>query len=179
MNNKEYRFVSPPPISKPFQSMSISEAKEYYSWHRTMLDNRLLNMGTVLSFNLQSPPESLTELWDKIIAYHKCTIGKAGISGTTDAYESLIACAGLYIAEVFVKNNPQIIWDCNTDAEDGDIFKNKPVLKGFCDKSFDPPFKMVFEPYHMIHVQASRINRGNACVNDLLDLYQHWCKLIC
>lgn len=178
MEKNSFEKVSMPPIVKPFQEMNSDEAKEYFDWHISSLSARIENMGAVLDFELKYTPNSLIELWGIILKRYARVSNKLRLNGVLEEYESILACAGLYVAEVFVRNNPNIGWVCNADTDDDDFFKNKPVLDGFYDTSVCPPFKMLFEPYHMIHVQASKIGRGTARETDLIDLYNTWCKHI-
>lgn len=179
-NYARLKQVSMPPSSKPFDQMNGSEAEDFFAWHLRELPSRLHNMGVILDFELSYTPDSLAELWEKLIGYHKRCFNRLHLSrGEREKFENLLCCAGLYLAEVFVKNNPEISWACNTETQKGDYFYNKPVLIGFSDTSVSPPFCMVFEPYHMIHVQAVKIEQARiAKPNDLLELYEKWCEHI-
>jgi len=57
---------------------------------------------------------------------------------------------------------------------DKHVFKNHPVIKGFIDTSYHPPFPTVFEPVHMVRVQALKKLKGVEEESDLLFLYQKW-----
>ena len=176
----ELRQISIPPTDKTFDRMSREEAEKFFAWHIRELPNRLHNMGAVLDFELSYTPESLADLWKKLIRYHEHRSNNLRWSRSErEKFNSLISCTGLYLAEVFVQNNPQISWACNTNAPGGDFLYNKPVLTGFLDKSVSPPFPMLFEPYHMIHVQAVKIEQARiAKPNDLVELYEKWCEHI-
>lgn len=172
-NVKGFKNVSEPPVRKIFRLMDAEEAKEFYVWHMANLSARIHNMSVELDFCADYTASSLEDLWSKII---KCFCLSMELDECAQSrFQSLVDCAGLYLAEVFRRNHSQIFWHCNIDTADHDAFKNKPVLLGFFDRSFQPPFPMIFEPIHMVRVQAVRIERGRANGRDLLDLYNKWC----
>ena len=83
---------------------------------------------------------------------------------------------GKYLGEVFVKNLPGVSWTYYEKPK-RDFFVKMPVIQGFADRHFSPPFKMYFEPVHMAGVQAAKIWDGRQQKTDLLDLYHHWASL--
>lgn len=91
--------------------------------------------------------------------------------------EYILRDIGMYIGAVFVKNKPSIHWGFYGEPKT-DCFTNKPVLIGFVDSGFNPPFNMVFEPIHMVGVQASNIWDGTQHECDLYDLYQRWLRFV-
>ena len=64
------------------------------------------------------------------------------------------------------------------DKPDRYVFKNHPVIAGFVDTSYNPPFPTVFEPVHMVRIQALKKIKGLEKDTDLLLLYQKWESLI-
>ena len=49
-----------------------------------------------------------------------------------------------------------------------------PVLLGFEDSRYSPPFKMEFEPTHMAKVQAANIWDNTQTEEDLINIYCKW-----
>lgn len=178
IDSENYEMVAQPSITKPFQLMNNEEAQLFFDWHMNTLSSRIHNMCILVNFRADYTPASLTVLWSVIIEYAKSKAAKATHKDNCDEYNSILNCTGLYTAEVLRRNNNGIYWACNTGAEDDDMSRNKPVLVGFCDRNFQPPYPMAFEPVHMVGVQASRIERGCADKKDLLSLYNRWCMLL-
>jgi hypothetical protein len=91
--------------------------------------------------------------------------------------EYILIDIGIYVGEVFVRENPTIRWGYYTEPKT-DFFVNKPVLCGFVDTRFTPHFQTEFEPIHMVGVQAANIWDNTQKDTDLLDLYRKWIKYI-
>lgn len=91
--------------------------------------------------------------------------------------EYILRDIGMYIGEVFTKENPAIRWGYYTRPKT-DFFVNKPLLLGFVDSRSTPPFQTEFEPIHMVGVQASNIWDKTHTDYDLLNLYQKWLMFI-
>lgn len=91
----------------------------------------------------------------------------------TESTELMVQDIGLFLAEVFLANFSEIKWDY-VQKPKSDFFINHPVLTGFVDTNYTPPFHPVFQPIHMVGVQAVKIIEGTANQNDLLTLYQKW-----
>ena len=79
----------------------------------------------------------------------------------------------MYLGEVFTANEPKIYWSYYEEPN-SDIFANMPVLSGFEDPRFTPPFKMYFEPIHMAHVQAVHLWDHTQEEEDLYNVYRLW-----
>lgn len=73
--------------------------------------------------------------------------------------EYILRDIGMYIGEVFNKEYNHIKWGYYSKSK-SDMFVNKPVLMGFKDTSYDPPFETEFEPIHMVGVQATKLFDG-------------------
>ena len=91
--------------------------------------------------------------------------------------EYILRDIGMYIGQMFVDYHSQIYWDFYTEPRT-DFFVNKPLLLGFKDKEFMPPFSMEFEPIHMVGVQAAKLLDGTQKETDLLYLYEQWSRFI-
>ncbi|MFQ9515911.1 MAG: hypothetical protein ACLRZ9_08780 [Eubacterium sp.] len=91
--------------------------------------------------------------------------------------EYILRDIGMYIGEMFVTNYSQIYWTFYTEPK-SDFFVNQPLLLGFVDKSFIPPYQMEFEPIHMVGVKAANLFDGTEKNTDLLNLYLQWEKFV-
>jgi hypothetical protein len=81
------------------------------------------------------------------------------------------------MGQVFVYNNSKIHWSYYEKPKT-DFFVNIPLLLGFEDSNFTPPFPVEFEPIHMVGVQAAKIWGKTQKSEDLFHLYQQWTKMI-
>ena len=89
--------------------------------------------------------------------------------------EFILRDIGMYLGEVFVKNTPGISWGWYDRPEgERDRFVNTPLLLGFEDPSFTPPFQLEFEPIHMARVQAASLFCGDEEDDALYRLYTLW-----
>ena len=197
---KDYNFIIPS-IKVPFAEMNSKQSKEYFDWFVNMAPQRgkylfnycIKKTGEV--FNIWDG-ESLRGIWKWFLNNAETEVtpieqlrlfaGKRSklpegfkdlvIENSKERFslktELLLMDIGMYVGTMF---------DVNTKAYWGyyrkpksDYYVNQPVLLGFEDRSFDPPFKMVFEPIHMVHVQAANIWDKTSSEDDLLNLYNQW-----
>ncbi len=79
------------------------------------------------------------------------------------------------MGEMFVSTLPGLKWDYYTKPQ-SDIFVNEPVINGFLDNSYDPPFHFRFEPIHMVRMKALNMLDDTQSGSDLYDFFWHWAK---
>ena len=91
--------------------------------------------------------------------------------------EFIVRDIGMFVGEVFVRNYPDIEWSFYTEPEN-DFFVNCPLLIGFEDDKYSPPYKLVFEPIHMVGVQASKLLDKTQKETDLYDIFMKWTEHI-
>jgi hypothetical protein len=53
-----------------------------------------------------------------------------------------------------------------------------PILGGFIDKNYDPPFKCVFEPIGSTRGKALQLINKVPKESDLYDMFVRWCSYI-
>ena len=193
-----------PPLSKPFHLLTHREAEAYFQWHLSHLDERIDYLSTTVSNFLGIPklkidysPNSLVLVWAWFLSVaktertpeeHLIKLEKqfAIDSEPFKTYlldqskeqfsletEFILRDIGMYLGEVFTKNEPVIYWTYY-DKPKSDFFVNMPVLFGFEDPNFVPPFKMEFEPTHMARVQAANIWDNTQRKEDLFNIYCKW-----
>ena len=165
-----------PPLKKPFSRLTHQETEEYFQWHLSHLSERISYLSSVVSNSLaihQSEldlsPGSLLPLWSWFLAVaeieptpmarlmeldqqyhtHSEQIRAYLLDQSQDQFsletEFILRDVGMYLGEVFTKNEPGICWSYYEKPK-SDFFVNMPVLLGFEDSNYQPPFKMVFEP---------------------------------
>ncbi len=195
-----------PPLKKPFSRLTHQETEEYFQWHLSHLSERISYLSSVVSNSLaihQSEldlsPGSLLPLWSWFLAvaeleptpmarlmelnqqYHTNLeqIRAYLLDQSQDQFsletEFILRDVGMYLGQVFTKNEPGICWSYYEKPK-SDFFVNMPVLLGFEDSNYHPPFKMVFEPLHMAKVQAAKIWYNTQREDDLFRIYSMWAK---
>lgn len=206
-NKLDYK-VLVPPIKKPFNKLSITEANSYLEWHISNIPERVEYLSEVCAEKLginrelvDLSSDSLIYIWDwflriaeiektpqkKILQIKKELMNQEHIfleqlveeSKTQFSMQTefIIRDIGMYLGEVFILNNNKISWGYHSNIKQ-DSFANMPILIGFFDDEFNPPFQMFFEPNHMIHVQASNIFDNTSKKEDLYLLYKKWLNYI-
>lgn len=187
-----------PPLNKTIFHLSESEAALYYEWFIQQIPQRIEYLSHICASDLKTSvdsinltPESLLSVW-KWFQSRAETEPLKRINEKTDhttvssqsnrkepqltlQTEYIIRDIGMYLGETFIKNHNRIYWTYYTNPRN-DFFVNHPLLKGFVDRSFDPPFEMCFEPIHMVGVQAAKILDDSSQTEDLLNLYQWWAE---
>ena len=185
------------PYNKSFFEFTSAEAKQFFEWYREKIPERVAYLFMVCSnfhgvdltktiYNKQS----LIYLWEwflnvaKIKRSNRITsllsfdnfdeeFSKDDSIKFDEKTEYIIRDIGMYLGEMFVRNYNQINWSFYTEPIT-DFFVNQPLLLGFEDPSFTPPFKMEFEPIHMVGVKAANLFDGTSKKTDLLNLYIQW-----
>ena len=89
--------------------------------------------------------------------------------------EYILRDIGMYVGETFRKNNLQIYWAYYTNPN-RDFFVNHPLLMGVVDRTSGQPVNVVFEPIHMVGVQASKLLDRSSKPEDLYKLYCWWAE---
>ena len=186
-----------PPLKKHVSELDKLEAKEYFEWYLQCLPARISYLSEVSKCVLDGSFDSLIPLWHWFLIVAKIektptaklNMIKRFLNKQSNPFineiidesstqfslqtEYIIRDIGMYLGNVFVKFSDKIKWGYHTDIEK-DSFANTPLLTGFEDAKFTPPFKMEFEPVHMTKVQASNIFDNTASDTDLYNLCLHW-----
>ena len=176
----------------------------YYQWYLSHLQERIDYLSSVVSRELAIPkadldlsPRSLILVWSWFLSTTVPELDATAGAADQDKRRiirperdnvrlvdhaekpfSLIAeyiCRdiGMYLGEVFTKNEQGIYWSYY-ESPKSDLFVNMPVLLGFEDSKFTPAFQMVFEPTHMVKIQAANIQDHTQHAEDLFNLYCKW-----
>jgi len=190
-----------PPITKPFEEFTLNEAENYFNWHMSNLVERVLYLKKYSKVQLDYSVNSLIDIWAwflKVAGAEKTpkekldeiknqlkgkpkdlinTILQEQSEQFTLETEYIIRDIAMYFGEVIVKNNSSIYWGYHTDTKK-DSFANLPLLMGFEDRDFNPPFNAAFDPVFIIHGIACNLFDGSHNKNDLVGMYKKWQRMI-
>ena len=190
-----------PPLQKSFEKMSPKEADEYFEWYIAKIDSRVKYLEKFASVTLDYSVKSLNNIWGwflknaevektpeiQLKELRKQLKGqpKEIIDDIIDEQsvqfslqtEYIIRDIAMYFGEVCIKNNSAISWGYHTNIKE-DSFANMPVLMGFEDRDFNPPFNAYFELNFIIRGLASNIFDGDQKRSDLVDMYKKWQRLV-
>lgn len=188
-----------PKLDKSIFKLNEEETAAYFAWFMEQVPHRVAYVSSVCAKELRVPveqmdcsPESLLLIWkwfrkraktEREILTEEKKKNSAYVNGMfrvgrqlTLETEYIVRDVGMYLAETFRKNHPQIYWTYYTKPK-RNFFVNHPLLKGFVDMTTGVPFYAEFEPIHMAGVQASKILSGRSKDTDLLDVYNFWVKM--
>ncbi len=190
---KDYEIIKPP-FSLEFNSMSKEELKGYYKWYLNIIPERMKILERAVKstkgyedWKADYSPDSLIKLGQwfyENVETRKLTEEeiKAVYDNSPEWFReveiedweltrktiSLSIDIGMYLANVFIKNHPQVKWYHCIRCSKNNIDYGKPVLKGFG--------KVSFEPTNMSLVQAYSIVRGKKKGEGLRRIYDIWSK---
>lgn len=201
-NNKRLSYdILIPPIKKTFEEFNSSEAETYFKWHISQLCNRIKYLQEYSNIALNYSVDSLGDIWGWFLTVAEIEktpkvkmneirrqlkgqpkeIAEAVLKEQSRQFtletEYIMRDIAMYFGEVYVKNNSSISWGWHTDIKT-DSFANMPLLVGFEDRDFEPPFKVNFEPVEMLHIQACNIFDNSQDDKDLLNLYNTWQRMV-
>ncbi len=190
-----------PPIDKPFEKLSPKEAKEHFNWYVGNIAGRIDYLQETSKIALDFSESSLISIWkwflfiaeiektpkakikevENQLINHPREIAKAVIKDEKYQFslqtEYILRDIAMYLGQVFITNHPQISLGYHTDIS-LDSSANMPILLGFVDKAFKPPFDMIFEPIHMSMMQASKLFDKTHSQDDIYNLYKKWVQWI-
>lgn len=190
-----------PPLSKPFEKFTPKETEDYFKWYTSQLRTRIAYLQEYSGVDLNYSVNSLTDIWSWFLSVAeiektpKRKIKEVRSQRKTQSKEILedvlkeqskqfsleteyiIRDIAMYFGEVYIRNNPSISWGYHTDPK-VDSFANMPLLVGFEDREFAPPFKVQFELTFMIRGVACNLFEGDQKKEDLLELYNKWQRMV-
>ena len=190
-----------PPFYKPFEKFNSKEAEIYFKWYISQLKNRIDYLEGYSDTSLNYSVNSLVDIWEwflniaeiektpkikraeiiKQLKGQPKEIAEAVLKDQSKQFslktEYILRDIAMYFGEVYVKNNSSISWGYHTDVK-LNSFANMPLLVGFEDRDYKPPFKASLEPVRMLHIQACNIFDGSQSNDDLYNLYKTWQKMV-
>lgn len=190
-----------PPIPLHYDSWSKKQADEYLMWFTSNVPERAKYILNFAGYATCDEPfcnhssEVLFYIWKwllsvacieqvpkSILDKQKVEWALFGNSFVSDIRldiltEYVLRDIAMLVSYIFTLNYDGLYWGYDTKAKNY-AFRNHPVLKGFLDTRYKKPFQAVFEPVHMVGVQASKILKHTAKETDLLCMYNYWANLI-
>lgn len=189
------------PIGSAYFKLSMPEAKDNFNQFMHMIPERINYLTTrcandlrISTKMLDMSPESLVLIWRWFLKNacvvdngeremvelrkHFGHLGESFIGGKrlSAVTKFVLQDIGMYLGEAFVCNCSSIRWELCTRPRNS-IFINRPVLVGFVDNNYTPPFRNIFEPTHMASVQAAKLLSDTAQHDeDLYNVYMKWEK---
>ena len=173
-----------PPINKPSALLNSDETKKYFKWYIAKIPERLCYLSRKISEELGINESQISRFPESLVIVWKWFLSVAQTEKTVSnglqldmQTEYIIRDIGMYLGELFNSQYKSINWSY-FETPKTDFFVNKPVLIGFKDNSVSPPFDAVFEPIHMVRVQACKILFNQQSNDDLLKLYYKWAEKV-
>jgi len=173
-----------PPISKPFALLSSDETKNYFNWYIDKIPERILYLSSIISKDFDTnesqinhSPESLDIVWKWFLGVANTETAESNGIQLDLQTEYIVRDIGMFLGELFNSRYKSIEWNY-FEFPKTDFFVNKPILIGFEDNSVSPPFNAVFEPIHMVRIQACKILSNRQKDDDLIKLYNKWTQKI-
>ncbi|MBQ7005119.1 MAG: hypothetical protein IJN68_01660 [Clostridia bacterium] len=187
-----------PNLEKSIFKLNEDEAAAYFDWFMDQVPQRVAYVSNICAKELKIPlycmdcsPESLLLLWKWFRKRAKTELVELSSTDTehpnysngtfcnkrqlTLETEYIVRDVGMYLAETFRKEHPQIYWSYYTEPKRS-FFVNHPILRGFVDMTTGNPFDAEFEPIHMTGIQAKKILLNKSKDTDLFDIYTIWSK---
>ena len=174
-----------PPLTKNIYELTHEETETYFSWYMNILPQRIAYLSEICAAELKCDrseldlsAESLRILWRWFLKAAKTETAPTSSDPRhrkqlTLQTEYILRDVGMYLGETFRTNHSSLRWGYYEEPR-SDVFVNRPVIIGFEDRRYTPPFKAVFEPIHMARVQAVRIIDHRGREDDLFELYRKW-----
>ena len=176
-----------PPITRNFCEMTHDETEAYFSWFMGVIPQRIAYLSETCAAQLKCDrseldmsPTSLCVLWRWFLQVMEVEEAPNSTSSRpqkqlTLQTEYILRDMGMYLGETFVLNHKSLHWGYY-ETPRSDFFVNRPVITGFEDRRYTPPFKAVFEPINMVRVQALKSMSKPSNENDLIELFVNWEK---
>ncbi len=190
MKDFKYDFcVSPQGFD--YHTMTAKEAEEHFNWFLENIDGRIEYLKAFCGIDLDFSYESLIRLWEWFLkkarvekiphrklkalreqytAFGDDFVGKHQLSVST---EYLVRDIGIYLSEVFKRTSANIQWGFSTELKSY-FFVNRPMLMGFVDKKYAPPFSCECDPIHLTRIQAVKLLDHSDSIYDLYNVAMKW-----
>ncbi|MBQ9534965.1 MAG: hypothetical protein IJU78_03885 [Clostridia bacterium] len=186
-----------PPLRLEYDNWSKQEAEQYLSWYISHVEERaqyvLQHSRSGMAYlSIEKIDETcLLSVWqwflenaeveavplEEVLRQQKAfeAFGDSFVAKTRlDVLsEYVIRDIAMLISHIFISKHPKLYWGVDAKSKRY-IYRNRPIIKGFVDMRYGNPFAAVFEPDHMVHVQAVRILDRRANGSDLYNLYKLW-----
>lgn len=118
----------------------------------------------------KTPKNEIKEMKEKYAQFGESWISYTRFSVVT---EYIIRDVGIYLGETFCRNMKKVYWGYKVKPK-RDIRVNRPILFGFLDTRYNPPFSMELDPIRSVRGLALHLLDHEADVLDLKKLYCKW-----
>lgn len=191
------------PVGDDFENMSPSQAKEYFQWFSSNIDDRIAYLNTMCaksmrksSSRLDYSPNSLVLLWKWFLKTARLeptpreeleemengakVFGESFINYEhfTPTSKMVMQDIAIYLGECYVKNYDNLYW-CYRTRPKRWVGVNRPVIGGFSFKTKNGGTEEAYyQPLGAVEGAAANLFDFTAKKTDLLDNYQLWLKYI-
>ena len=169
-----------PPLKKNIALLNEKETKDYYDWYLKTISSRIDYLTDVCSEEMKISkktigfsPESLLIIWKWFLQKAETEKNDKGERQLDLQTEYIVRDIGMFVGELFCSIYDNIHWGYYMEPKT-DFFVNRPLLMGFKDNCVSPPFDAVFEPIHMVGVQAAKILFNKSTDKDLYNVFAKW-----
>jgi len=190
-----------PPLDKPFKKLTKKQAEKYFIWYKSQLTPRVEYLQSYSGVVLDYSVDSLIDIWDWFLSIAETeetpqvrldelreelkhlppdlleTALKEHSRQLSLQTEYIVRDIAMYFGEVYVKNNSAITWGYHTNKR-LDSFYNRPLLVGFEDWDYTPPFQAHWDPLFWVRKEACSILYGDQRKDDLLLMYNKWQRMV-
>jgi len=190
-----------PLITKPFEKFTLEDAENYFNWYISNINERVLCLTKFSNVQLNYSINSLIDIWAWFLKMAeiektpkiKLDEIKNELKGKPQDFidtilheqsvqfsletEYILRDVSMYFGDVIVKSNNSIHWGYHTDIKK-DSFANMPLLMGFEDRDFNPPFQAAFDPLFTVHGIACNLFDNSYNKTDLINMYKKWQRMI-
>ena len=191
-----------PPLGMEYNKMTPRQARENFDWFMARIPERMeyfkkrcsqdLNIGVeTLDFSAESflyiwrwflktaliektPKSEVEEMKVKYAHFGDTWVEYERFSVAT---EYILRDIGMYIGQAFLHVSEFITWNYVTKPKNL-VHVNAPILVGFVDLRYDPPFKPQFEPIGAVRGQALKLISNKAKESNLRDTFIKWAEYI-
>lgn len=187
------------PIQKPVKLLTKAEVEICFEWFLSIIPERIDYLEKKSKISLNYAPESLTTVWDWFLSKAKTekttldllkyrekqmtdipkVIRDDILAGQATQLsvksKAILRDVCIYLGEVCIKNGRNIYWGYYTDKRDS--FYNRPLLCGFVDKNYDPPFETSFDPFSILEGNPSKVLSSDY-VGRPFNLFKIWERLM-
>ena len=186
---------------KAFEEFTKEETEEYFKWFVNKIPERVQYLSAYSGVLLDFSVNSLVDIWAwfiKIAEIEKTPqirikelkeqlkgqpkeIADAMLQENREqlTLETMYIARdiGMYYGEVQVRNNKSLYWGYHTDINE-DSFANRPLIKGFEDRNYSPPFQFDSDPVFFVQCCAEGVLVDSTYPTELLEGYQKMQKNI-
>jgi hypothetical protein len=196
--NLKYNILIPP-LGKTNEKLNATVAKDYFDWYISKIEERTQYLSDFSGIELNYSPNSLIDIWGwflknaetektpsaKLDAIKKQFVDSPFLHEVLAEskkqfsleIEYIMRDIAMYYGNVFVKYHKSLYWGYYTDTTK-DSFANIPLVMGFEDRDFKPPFKASIDPNGTIESCALNILDRTQRKVDLFNAYQKKLRMV-